>query len=86
VGTQEEIEQRLVVAGWELNGGFSEHLVIGHDGNHSILVDLRSWDGNDPAYELYDARCHLSYWVNWIPTPKRGATLLKEQGELPEEE
>jgi hypothetical protein len=60
--------------------------VIGHDGDLSILVDLRSWDGNDPDYELYDVGRHLSYRVKEIPTPNRAATLLKKHGKPPEEE
>jgi hypothetical protein len=86
VGSQEDIEQGLADAGWELDGGFSEHLVIGYDGDISILVDRRSWDGDDPAYELYDMMRHLSYRVREIPTPNRAATLLKGHGEPPEEE
>jgi hypothetical protein len=77
VGSHEDIERGLADAGWELDGSFSEHLVIGYDGDLSILIDLLSWDGNHPAYELYDAQRHLSYWVKEIPTPKRAARLLK---------
>ncbi len=86
MGSQEDVEQGLADAGWGLDGGFSEHLVIGYDSDISILVDLRSWDGNDPTYELYDTERHLCYWVKEIPTPNRAATLLKEHGEPPEEE
>jgi hypothetical protein len=30
---REEIERGLVEAGWELDGGFSGHLIIGENGN-----------------------------------------------------
>ncbi len=70
--SQEDIEQGLADAGWRLDGGFSEHLLIGYDDDLSILVDRRSWEGNDPAYELYDVIRHLSYWVKEIPDPNRG--------------
>jgi hypothetical protein len=86
VGSQEDIEQGLADAGWELDGSFWGHLIIGYDGDLSILIDLRSWDGNYPAYELYDALRHLSYWVKEIPTPERAARLLKEHGEPSKEE
>jgi hypothetical protein len=86
VGTEEGIEQGFANAGWELDGTFSEHLVIGYDGDLSILVDLRSWDHNDPAYELYNVERHLSYRVKEIPTPRRAATLIEKHGEPPEEE
>jgi hypothetical protein len=86
VDSQKPIEQGLADAGWRLDGSFSEHLVIGHDSDISILVDRRSWDGNDPAYELYNAERHLCYWVKEIPPPRQAAMLIEEYGELPEEE
>jgi hypothetical protein len=86
VDSQKHIEQGLADAGWRLDGSFSEHLVIGHASDISILVDRRWWDGNDPAYELYNVERDVSYWVHEIPTPKRAETLLKEHGGPPEEE
>jgi hypothetical protein len=34
----EEIEHGIVDAGWELDGSFSDHLLVGEDGELSILV------------------------------------------------
>ncbi len=34
--SKEEIQQGFVNAGWELDGSFSEHLVIGEDGYISV--------------------------------------------------
>lgn len=42
VESQEEIEQRLADAGWNLDGGFSEYVALASDGDLSTLVDLRS--------------------------------------------
>jgi len=86
VGSQQDIVQGLADAGWRIDGGYLQGSVIGYDGGLSILVDLRSWDGNDPVYELYDVGRHLSYWVKEIPTPQRPAMLVEEHGEPPEEE
>jgi hypothetical protein len=83
---QEDIEQGFADAGWQLDGSFSEHLVIGHHGTLSILAHLRSWDYNVPTYELYDVQRHLSYRVREIPTPQRAGMLIQEYGEPPDEE
>lgn len=80
---QGKIDRGFADAGWELDGSFMDHLVIGHDGNLSILANPRSWDG---AYELYDVERHLAYWVREIPTPQRAAELIEEYGEPPEDE
>jgi hypothetical protein len=85
VEIQEEIEQRLADTSWELEDGFSEYVAIGSAGDLSILLNLRSWDGNNPVYELYDVGRHLSYRVKEIPTPEQAATLLQEHGGTPEE-
>jgi hypothetical protein len=69
VGSHEDIERGLADAGWELDGSFSEHLAIGYDGDLSILIDLLSWDGNHPAYALYDAQRHLSLLGQGDPDP-----------------
>ncbi len=55
MGTQADIEQGLADAGWELDGGFWERVIVSYGGDLSILIDLPSRDGNHPAYELYDA-------------------------------
>ncbi len=40
----EEIQQGFVEAGWELDDGFSNHLIVGDDGdNLSILFYREMW-------------------------------------------
>src|SRR5215218_6495156 len=82
----EEIERGLVDAGWELDVSFSDYLIVGEDGDLSILVP--KWAGAMGAedYELCDGDRELTYWVREIPTPQHAAMLLEEHGGTPEEE
>jgi hypothetical protein len=80
------LEREVVSAGWEIDGGFSEHLVIGNAGDLCILLPERSWQGADPEYELYDVEKNVACWVRVIPTPFFAAMLLQEHGETPVEE
>jgi hypothetical protein len=84
--TQQEIEQAFVDAGWELDGSFSDYLIVGEDGDLSILVPQWAWEIDDPLYELCDGERETTYWVRDIPTPQQAAMLLKEHGGPPEEE
>jgi len=90
--TKEEIEQAFVDAGWQLDSGFAEHLVVGLDNDRlSILAHGWAWETDDPFFELCDHRDHLgaediTYWVREIPTPQRAGELLAEYGGPPEEE
>ena len=81
--TQEEIEQGFANAGWELDGSFHEHLIIGYTEEFSILAPRQVWetDESDPRYQLLDHENDLTYWVKEIPTPQRAAQLLREHGE-----
>jgi hypothetical protein len=83
---REEIEQAIKDAGWELDGGFSEHLLIGNDSTVSILAHRWVWESDDPVFELYDEERDLTYWVRVIPSPRQAAVLLEERGGRPEEE
>ena len=83
---REEIEQAIKDAGWELDGGFSEHLLIGNDSTVSILAYRWVWGSDDPVFELYDEERGLTYWVREIPSPRQAAVLLEERGGRPEEE
>jgi hypothetical protein len=79
---REAIEQELEKAGWELDYGFSGHLLIGGAGDLSILVPWR--DGHAavaPQYELYDAHRNLACRVGMIPDPLRAQMLVEEHGE-----
>jgi hypothetical protein len=84
MAVKDKIDQELADAGWEPDGTFSEHLVIGEsDDDLCILVHRRPWDPwktDEPAYELYDVGRHVSYWVREVPTPKQASTLLEEHG------
>jgi hypothetical protein len=82
----EEIERGLVDAGWELDGSFSDYLIVGEDGDLSILVPQWAGEMDDPVYELCDGEREITYWVREIPTPQHAAMLLEEHGGPPEEE
>jgi len=84
---REEIERGFVDAGWELDGSFSEHLLIGEDHHISILAHREwAWDADDPMFELWDTERNLAYWVRVIPTPRQAAVLLEEHGVPSKEE
>ena len=36
--TPEQIGQALIQAGWRLDGGFSEYLIVGHDNAHASII------------------------------------------------
>jgi hypothetical protein len=86
VTDKDKVDQELAEAGWSTDGTFAEHLTIGESGDLCLLVHRSTWETDEPAYELYDAGRHVSYWVHEIPTPERAATLLEEHGEPAEEE
>ena len=44
----QEIENRFASAGWHLDGGFTDHLVIGYsDDGLSILARKEAWETDD---------------------------------------
>lgn len=47
--TREEIEQGFIDAGWEIDGGFSDHLIVGEDGDLSILAPRWVWEPMIPC-------------------------------------
>ncbi len=83
---KDRIDRELAEAGWVTNGTFAEHLTIGESGDLCVLVHRSTWETDEPAYELYDASQHVSYWVHEIPTPEQAIKLLEEYGEPSEEE
>jgi hypothetical protein len=83
---RERLYQEVDSAGWEPDGTFSDHLVIGNKGDLCLIVPSWVEGGNDPVYELHDVETNLSYWVQQIPTPQKAAELLREHGAPPEEE
>jgi hypothetical protein len=83
--TKEEIEQRFANAGWDLDGSFAEHLVIGYNGERiSLLADKESWETDEASFEILDHDEMLSYWVHEVPTPDQAAQLLREHTRPPE--
>lgn len=78
---KEAIEQELVKTGWEVDYGFSGHLVIGNAGDLSILTPSQAWQDAVAKYELYDAHRNVVCRVEVIPTPLRAGMLLEEHGE-----
>ena len=83
--TKEEIEQRFANAGWNLDGSFAEHLVIGcNEHGISLLAHKASWETDDASFEVLDHDGMLSYWVHEGPTPDQAAQRLREHTEPPE--
>ena len=83
---REEIEQRFLDAGWELDGSFEDYLLIGHDGERiSLLAHREYWETDNPTFEIIDHAGMLSYWVFEVPTPQQATQLLQEHDQPPEE-
>jgi hypothetical protein len=65
--TKEQIEQRFANAGWDLDGSFAEHLVIGYNGERiSLLADKESWETDEASFQILDHDEMLSYWVHEV--------------------
>ncbi len=89
----EEIKNRFASAGWQLDGGFEDYLVIGcsDEDGLSILARKEAWetdhdDDDDPVFELIDHERDLTYGVWEIPTPEQAREMLRENGQPPAEE
>jgi hypothetical protein len=83
---REEIEQKFLDAGWDLDGSFEDYLLIGHNGERISLLAHREHGGtDDPLFELLDHEEMTTYWVHEVPTPQQAARLLREHGKPPEE-
>jgi hypothetical protein len=80
---REEVEQQgFAGAGWELDGSFYKHLIIGYRQDLSIIAYRQTWETEDPKFQLCDHEKDLGYWVREIPTPQQAAELLKKSGSL----
>jgi hypothetical protein len=81
--TQEEIKQGFADAGWELDGSFHKHPIIGCTEELSILAYRQAWEAEEdnPELQLCDHENDLSCWVSEIVTPQRAAQLLLEYGQ-----
>ena len=73
-------------AGWKLDAGFLDQLIVGHDSVVSILAYPRAWEDEDPAFEISHEVNGTTYWVHEIPTPQQALKLIEEKGGPPEEE
>ena len=85
---RKRIEQGFENAGWCIDSGFSDYLVIGFDGGDlSILVheEALGTDDVDTVFELIDHERNVIYEVQEIPTPQQAANLLQEHGHPPHE-
>ena len=80
------IEQSFARAGWEIDGSFSEYLIIGHNGEGlSILAYPEAGEPEGPVFELIDHERNLTYGVQETLPPQQAAHLLQEHGQPPEE-
>ena len=85
--TPKQLEQALTEAGWQIDGGFSAYLLVGHDGYEvSILAHNWVWTLDKPIFELSGDGEDLTYWIDAIPTPQQARQLLEENGGPSEEE
>ena len=83
---REAIEQSFAGAGWEIDGSFSEYLIIGHNGDGlSILAYPEPRETEDPVFELIDHERNLTYRVQETLPPQQAAQILQEHGQPPEE-
>jgi len=56
------MEQRFARAGWELDGSFSEHLIIGYSGDSvSLLAHEEVWETDEPIFEILDHEEMVNY-------------------------
>jgi hypothetical protein len=85
---REEIERAFAEAGWHIDGGFSDYLIIGYDGNGLSILAYEQAGGTDEPifFELIDHERDVTYGVQEIPPPQQAARLLVERGQPPEEE
>ena len=82
---RQEIEQVFANAGWEVDGSFSDYLLIGYSGDAlSILAYKERWGTDDIAFELVDHERMLTYWVREMPSPHQAKQLPAEQGTFSE--
>ena len=84
--TRQEIERAIEEAGWRLDSGFADYLILGHDDRASIMSPRWAWNLDSPVFELSDELKDVTYWITEIPTPQEATELLEEHGGPPEEE
>jgi hypothetical protein len=81
--TREEIQRGFARAGWELDGSFYNHLIIGYTEELSVLAYRPAWEAEEDnlEFQLCDHDNDLTCWVRAIPAPQQASQLLQEYGE-----
>jgi hypothetical protein len=76
---REEIERAFVEAGWHIDGGFSDRLIIGYDGNGLSILAYEQAGGTDEPifFELIDHERDVTYGVQEIPPPPASRTVTR---------
>ncbi len=82
---REELKQGFASAGWDLDGSFEDHLIIGFSADGLSLLAHKEWWGVDhPLLEILDHEEMTNYWVREVPTPEQAQQLLqRERTRLP---
>ena len=83
---REEIELAFVVAGWEVAGCSSPHLVVANA--NGVPLSIRAYGpflggSDEPVFELVDRLLELTYWVRDLPNPRVAMVLIPEHGGPP---
>jgi hypothetical protein len=82
---REEIEQRFLDSGSQLDGSCEGYLLIGHHGERvSLLAYREHWGTDNPIFELLDYEEMTTYWVDKVPPPQDAVQLLRKHGQPPE--
>ena len=76
--SREEIERAMEEAGWRLDAGFVDHLVVGHDSVVSLLAYPWTWEAEEPVFEIFHELKGTTLRVRWIPIPRRAVELIEE--------
>jgi hypothetical protein len=78
------IEQGFASAGWNIDAGFLEYLLIGYNGDGlSILAHREVWETEDPVFELIDHERNLTYGVQEYRPPSRPHRFSKSTASPP---
>ncbi len=79
-------KQAIEEADWDIDEGFSRHLLVGNNDTVSVLAHEWVWNSDDPVFELSDEATGLTYWVREMPTSDEAQELINEYGRPTQEE